>query len=322
MHSKTILVKMNLSIIIISYNTKEITRNCLSSIYGSNLKLSFEIIVVDNASNDGSPEMVEQEFPEVILIKNTENKMFAKANNQGIKVARGIYILLLNSDTLISEGNVEKLVYFLKNNPSAGCVGPRVLNYNGSIQSEGFPFVTFKLALSTLFGIRHWPIPNGLKNYLLPLGSVSKNKNSVRKVGWLSGCCILTSAKLLELYGGLDENFFFYNEDVEWCYRIWQNEYECWVNPHSEIVHLGGASTTNNINTQYQTEKIPQDIYFYKKTFGIFQLVLVRIIYLFIYSIQYISNNNRNRDNLIANIKYQIGVLKHLSNNILTKLIR
>ena len=130
---------MKLSIIIVSYNTKNILDECLSSIYNSKIRDSFEIIVVDNCSKDRSVEMLESKYPDVILVKNDVNNLFAKANNQGAKIAKGEYLLLLNSDTIVYDDNLQKMVdYFDTLDSNVICIGPKILNRDKSVQSKGF----------------------------------------------------------------------------------------------------------------------------------------------------------------------------------------
>lgn len=132
--------KCKLSIIVVSYNTKETTDNCLYSIYNSIWKDSFEVIVIDNDSHDGSVEMIKNKYPHVNLIVNEDNKLFAIANNQGASLARGKYLLLLNSDTLVEKDNLQKMVSYFETVPDdVICIGPKILNYDGTIQSSGYP---------------------------------------------------------------------------------------------------------------------------------------------------------------------------------------
>jgi GT2 family glycosyltransferase len=305
---------MDLSIIIVNYNTKEITRNCIKSIYESHLHIKFEIILVDNASTDGSIEMIQHEFPNVTLIKNPDNRMFAKANNQGIKLSKGKFILLLNSDTLVNENNIEKLVRFMEENPKVGCVGPRVLNSDGSVQSEGRVFLNLHFLITHLLQVARWPIRQKLKCHLLPYGYyLNFEQGKVRKVGWISGCCMLIKKDLINKIGLLDENFFFYNEDREFCYRGWKNGFETWVYPQSEIIHLGGVSTNSSVLKQSLTpQKINQEIYLHKITTEIFQLFIIRFTYLIVYSIQkfFISKSHKNEIN--EKILHQKKILKKI----------
>lgn len=132
--------KCKLSIIVVSYNTKETTDNCLSSIYNSMWKDPFEVIVIDNDSHDGSVEMIKSKYPYVKLIVNEDNKLFAIANNQGANWACGKYLLLLNSDTLVEKDNLQKMLSYFETVPDdVICIGPKVLNMDGTIQSSGYP---------------------------------------------------------------------------------------------------------------------------------------------------------------------------------------
>ena len=247
---------MELSIIIISYNTNEILKCCLQSIKSSNLMISHEIIVVDNASTDGSADMVEREFPGVILIRNETNDMFAKANNQAMRIASGKYFLFLNSDCLIVQGNIEKLYNFIRTKqPQVACVGPRVLNLDGTLQSEGYPLYTIKMMLLTIIKAKYWG-----KYFpwyqLFPHGMIQNGR--VRKVGWIHGSCMmLEREKCLEI-GGFDEGINFYGEEIDLCRRLHDRGYEVWVIPKATIVHLGGKSTTSEIKDRVNVRYVDE----------------------------------------------------------------
>lgn len=231
------------SIIIISYNTKEVTRDCLESLKAAKLEIPYEIIIVDNASTDGSVEMFEQEYPEAIFIKNEENLFFTKANNQAMRVAKGKYFFLLNSDTLVEPGQIEKLVNFLAQRfPKVGIVGPSVRNKDGSLQSEGHPFDTMHHVIARFFFLHKLPLPFFLKKLILPLGYEPGLYGRTRKVGWVMGCALMFRRELYEEFGGLDADFVFYCDDMEYCYRAWKHGYEVWVDVDSRITHLGGVS--------------------------------------------------------------------------------
>jgi len=234
---------LQLSIIIVSFNTREITAACLNSIRDAGIRLGYEVLVVDNASSDGSPEMIERDFPEVSLIRNPENLMFAKANNRAMRVARGEQILLLNSDTLVHPGAVEALFDFIRRAPeTTGCVGPRVLNRDGSIQSEGEAFDSYCYVISSILGVEKLPLPGFIKDLLLPPGYPRRLTGCARKVGWVTGCCMMFPRKIIGRVGDLDESFVFYCEEVEFCYRLKRHGFETWVVPEAQITHLGGAS--------------------------------------------------------------------------------
>jgi len=273
--------EIDVSIIIVSFNTSEILRNCLDSIASANLEFSYEIIVVDNASTDSSTTMIEQCFPEIILIKNNLNLMFAKANNIGIKKSTGKYVLLLNSDTIVCSTELEKLVTFLKKNPNIAAVGPRVLNLDGSIQSESFPFDSLYTLICSYLKLLKWSIPNNLKIKILPDGFIGFQKGITRKTGWISGCCMLIDRnKIQNKVGYLDEELLFYGEDVEWCYRAKKNNEFVYIHPDSCIIHLGGASTTGNMKLEIEKNTLNNYILFSIKTIGVPQIVAINIIIL------------------------------------------
>jgi GT2 family glycosyltransferase len=205
--------------------------------------LKYEIIVVDNASVDGSADMIEQDFSEVVMIRNTQNLMFAKANNQAMKIARGKHFLLLNSDTLIAPGNIEKLSSFLEQNwPKIGCVGPRVLNANGTLQSEGEAFDSFQYVLCRFFFLHKVPLPFSIRSKILPRGFPYGMKGRARRVGWVLGCGFMFPQEIFQKLGGLDEDFVFYCEEMEFCYRLQKRGFETWIVPEAIITHLGGSS--------------------------------------------------------------------------------
>lgn len=227
-----------LSIIIVSYNTKEITKNCLQSIYQASWKDPFEIIVVDNNSQDGTIDMIKEEFPKVKLIENYDNKFFAKANNQGAKIARGKYLLLLNSDTLVYDDNLQKMIdFYEKQKSNIICIGPKILNKDKSIQSYGvhkygfIHHVLISLKLHKLPGIN------------LVFKSLPSSPKKTHEVGWVSGCCMMIPKNLYEKVGGLNENLEFYGEEPEFSYRTQKLGYKTLFYHKSEIIHLGGISS-------------------------------------------------------------------------------
>ena len=271
---------MDLSIIIVSYNTKDILYNCLQSIKNSKLQLNYEVIVVDNASLDGPLDMIERQFPDVVLIRNQSNNMYAKAANQAMKIAKGDYFFLLNSDTYIEPGNIEELYNFIDaNQPEVACVGPRILNKDRSFQSEGGPHITeIKWILSTAFGVIYWPIPDHIKRYLLPIGYNRFARGECRPVGFVGGCCMLISREAKNTVGMLDEDFYFYHEEIEWCFRAYKEGFSVWVYPDSTVIHLKGASTTVSTFKRVNKDRIEQRMLFYKKTTGIFHAQILNFL--------------------------------------------
>lgn len=234
---------MKLSIIIVSYNTKDVLDDCISSIKKSNTKSTYEIIVVDNASHDGSVEMLETKHPDVRLIKNEENRLFAIPNNQGAEIATGKYLLLLNSDTLVYDDNLDKLIKYMDElDQHVICVGPKILNGDKSLQSQGV--YGFSLWGSFCFWFKLSKLlPSFIGRKILPPATYSWNTNVPHEVGWVSGCAMLIRRKEYMELGGLNENLEFYGEEPEFSYRAKKQGYLTYYYPHAEIVHLGGVAT-------------------------------------------------------------------------------
>jgi len=251
---------MELSIILVSYNTSKITLNCIKSIINSNLGNKYEIIVVDNASTDGSVEAIEellQQFAKAShkisiknengiaqvrinsrtaplrLIKNQTNFGFAKANNQGLKVARGKYILLLNSDTLVEKAEIEKLLNFASHTPDAGAVVPKLVNFDRSVQGSIFRFPTIGRAIR-----QYWLKEQGILDKYSP---VSSQPTPVEVEAAVMAAFLITP-QAISLVGLLDERFFIYYEDIDYCRRIKNAGLKVYYLPDSEVIHYHGVS--------------------------------------------------------------------------------
>lgn len=238
------LNSIKLSIIIVSFNNKLVLQQCLESLYAAEITIPHEIIIVDNASTDGSTEMIEAQHSNVLLIKNNENLMFAKANNQAMAVAQGDYLLLLNSDTIIQKGSIKRLVDFLSAHPKVAAVGPKVLNVDGTLQSKGFPLSPILWGILRSLSINK--LPEKLKKQMS--AKYFWSADDFAQVLWISGCCMLLKHAVVKEIGGLCEEFFFYCEDTEWCYRANKAKYEIWYVPTAVITHIGGSSTSKPVN--------------------------------------------------------------------------
>lgn len=263
---------MKLSIIIVSFNTKDFLRKVIKSIPS---KKTWEIIVVDNASSDGSPKTVTKHFPLVKLLRNQKNLGFAKANNQGIKASRGEYVLLLNSDTKVKPQALEKLIEFMDKNPDVGIASGQLLNPDGTIQPQGgyLPRLS-NLALWLLF-IDDIPGLNKLfHSYQL------RNKRSFEKeirLGWVSGTAMLIRKDMLEKTGLLDENIFMYGEDVELCFRAHKQGFKVALTPDSKIIHFGQQSS-GGVPTKAWLGEFAGIKYFFKKHKSKWEYPLLRAL--------------------------------------------
>jgi GT2 family glycosyltransferase len=231
---------VDVSIIIVNWNTKELLRDCLTSIYKCAGNVDYEIIAIDNASTDGSVEMVKNDFPDVILIENSENRGFAAANNQGMAVAKGRYVLLLNSDTVVLDNAVANTVRFADENPQAAVIGCRVLNPDRTIQRTCFMFPSLlNMLLSSTYLYKLFP-----KNRFFGREQMTWwDRSDVRRVDVVTGCFMLVRREAIEQVGMMDEQFFMYGEETDWCYRFRKKGWDLIFAPVGEIIHFGGASS-------------------------------------------------------------------------------
>lgn len=230
---------MDVSFIIVNWNTKKLLEQAIASIYKYATGITFEIIVVDNNSEDGSPQMVVKKFPRVKLIKNKENLGFAKANNQGIKIAKGEFIFLFNSDAYLIDGSIINLVNRARQIPDLGAIAPQILNEDRSIQqSVGYKPDLFRIVLWMSF-IDDLPLGDYLKPYHVDHDHFYKKEHAV---DWLTGAALMVPKKVIEKVGVLDGNIFMYGEDVDWCIRIQKAGFGIYYSPVAKLVHIGRGS--------------------------------------------------------------------------------
>jgi GT2 family glycosyltransferase/predicted O-methyltransferase YrrM len=228
------------SVIIVSYNTKETLRRCLESVRTRCADIAHEVLVVDNASADGSPAMVREDFPEAALIENAGNAGFAKANNQALRLMKGEYALLLNSDAFLRPGSVEAMLSCMDRHPGAAMVGPKLLDESGRTVPSTYPLPSpWK---ETLLALRAYLLLPAAINARIFLGSFFKHDRPA-EAGRLTGACVLIRKRALEEIGPLDEDFFFYGEVHDWCWRAGKKGWKVLFCPGGEVVHLGGASS-------------------------------------------------------------------------------
>lgn len=231
---------MDLSIIIVSWNTREMTRDCLATVASGHGDLKVEVFVVDNASTDGSADMVAAEFPDVHLIRNADNRGFAAANNQAFARASGRYVLLLNSDTLVHGDVLSASVTWLDTHPEDGAMGCRVVNADGSTQLTCSRFPSFlNLLLQTLGLDRLAGGPAFLRRYRMQ----DWDRDEQRNVEVISGCYLLLRREVLNAVGYLDEAFFCYGEETDWCRRINDAGWNLSFAPVGTITHFGSGAT-------------------------------------------------------------------------------
>jgi GT2 family glycosyltransferase len=232
----------DISIVIVSWNTVDYTLECLRSIIPHTHEHTLEVIVVDNASTDGSADAVHAKFPDVCLIRNEKNLGFAKANNLGIRRSSGRYICLINSDVVVSERCLDRMCEFMDRQTSIGILGPKVLNGDSSLQLSCREFPSLwnsfcrALALDSIFPHLRWFSGSLMRSW---------THDQVQPVDVLSGCFWMVRRSALDEVGLLDEEFFMYSEDVDYCKRCWRDGWEIVYFPDVAIVHYGGASSSH-----------------------------------------------------------------------------
>jgi GT2 family glycosyltransferase len=255
---------MQLSIVIVSYNTSDLLQACLESAYQSIKydKISeVEVIVVDNNSSDGSVDLVRKRFKHVKLIENKENMGFAKANNQGMKIASGTYILILNSDTKMTKHAISKILLQMNSNKEIGVLGGKLLNKDDSIQ----PSVGYFPNIGKVFVWMHFIDDIPYISDLIKPYHVEDHTfyNAEHEVDWVTGACFCIRKEVFKKTNGFDEHIFMYGEEVEWCYRIKKEGYKVHYSPNPVIYHYKGQSGDGNYAGIVQEFKAIS--YFYKK---------------------------------------------------------
>lgn len=230
---------MDVSVIVVSWNVWSWLAPCLRSIRQALGRLEGEIIVVDNASTDGTPERVREAFPEVRLLINPANRGFPAANNQGMAVARGRYFFLLNPDTIVLDQAIEELVTFADAHPDVGVVGPQLLNPDGSVQSSRRRFPTFWTALFESTWWQPWAPRSILTHYYV----LDRPDHEIQEVDWVTGAAMLVRREVVERVGPMDEGFFMYAEELDWCRRIRQAGWRVFYYPPAKVIHYGGRSS-------------------------------------------------------------------------------
>lgn len=231
---------MDVSIIIVAWNVRDLLHNCLKSVFEQTKGVDFEVIYVDNASGDGSVEMVRKEFPSIRIIENNNNEGFIRANNQGIEVAKGRYVLLLNSDTIVLDNAIEKTLRFADKHPEAAVVGCRVLNPDRSLQRNCFMYPSLlNMLLSATYLYKLFPKSKFFGREYMTWWDL----NSVNEVQTVAGCYSLVRMKAIRQVGLMDELYFVYGDDPDWCYRFSKNGWKIVFTPDAEIIHYGGQNT-------------------------------------------------------------------------------
>ncbi|MBN2090303.1 glycosyltransferase family 2 protein [candidate division KSB1 bacterium] len=262
------------SIIIVNWNTADLMRDCLNSIPRTKPDGKYEIIVVDNASNDDSVAVIKQNFPDSILITNTENLGFARATNIGIKASRGEIILLLNSDAELKSKQIfEQVERFLMNHADVGIVGVSLIFPDGMPQASGGKFVSnwelFKQQILFLDS----PLFHRIKR---KLGTATNSQ--FYSLDYVTGACLFVRRRVLDEIGLLDENFYIYGEDMEFCYRARQHGWRSVILPSLQAIHLKSQSTKKNLE-QILIHSIKNNCFLIEQFYGKKSAIVAHLIY-------------------------------------------
>lgn len=266
---------MDLTIIIVNWNSKEYLQKCIASIFSSTRGIEFEIIVIDNASFDGCGEMLQKSYPQVRFIQSDRNLGFAKANNETFKESRGRNILFLNPDTEVVGSAIEILHHKLNVLPHAGIVGAKVLNRDCSIQTcciHAFPSIMNQFLDSDF-----------LRN-LFPHSNLWGNKSLFRKsesdteVDAIGGACLMIKRSVFEEISMFSTDYFMYSEDIDLCYKVWKAGWKTYYVPTAKVIHHGGVSSSqSSVNTFSIVMMLESRWRFFQKTRSMFYCWMYRL---------------------------------------------
>jgi GT2 family glycosyltransferase len=273
---------MQVSVSIVSFNTKDLLKQCIENLLNQKTQHNVEIFVIDNNSSDGSVQMIEENYSgKVKLIRNNENVGFAKGQNIILKRVKGSYVLILNPDTKIPPDAIEKMIVFMEENPGNGIASCKLIGNNGKLQSNGGDFPFGIALISWLFNLEFLGINSNFHR-------TEKNfYDKGREVDWVGGTFMMVRQDVFESVGYFNEDYFMYFEDAEFCYKASKKRFKVMINPEVIVTHQSGASSKNPRFNQWSGE-FKGLINFYKKEFGemisfglrlmIYCAVLLRII--------------------------------------------
>lgn len=258
----------DISLVIVNWNTRDLLKDCLESVVRTVHDLSYETIVVDNASNDGSVAMLQDHFPQVVIIANDENRGFGAANNQAFQVMAGRYALLLNTDAMLTEGAVRELYTFMESHPEAGMTCGQLLNRDGTKQNSIAAFPTLFTLLMNI----------SLLEYLLPGKYPSKRYEHRQPIAVDSGvgACLMVRKEAMDAVGWFDERYFFFFEETDWAYRMRRGGWKVYHVPTARVYHLQGQSI--GPDTRSRIEFYRSRYQFFRKWHSLPYYSLIRLV--------------------------------------------
>lgn len=308
-----------ISIIFVSYKTKDLLKTCIDSVKNKTADVNYEIIVVDNNSDDGSVEMIKNHFPEIILIESKNNLGFAGGNNLGFAKASGDFILLLNPDAVLTENVIGKAFSILNSNSSIGILGGKILDMNGqeNLAARRFPSV-IRLALMRT-GISK---KLKLENSLLGMDYKKEKMKDVTEVDWVSGAFLMMRKKVLDQQKKMDDRYFLYYEEVDFCRQAKKNGWKVIFSPEIFILHVGGGSSKKTgkkmsaSGAQLLDIRINSEIKYFLKNKGMFSAAVLLTFEYLHYGIKYIKNKLVSGDDSNGKVNDSLVILKCLNQNV------
>lgn len=260
---------MLISVILVSYNTAEMTIDALDTVYASKVDCDIEVVIIDNASVDHSVELIKQHYPNITLIENQDNVGFGRANNQALEVIQGDYVLLLNTDAFVAPDTIQKTVDYMENNPKCGLLGVRLIGSEGDLQPSCRFFPTPFNIFAQRLGL----------NRLLPsirvVDNVDTDHNQTQACDWVPGCYYLLRKAVVDTVGLFDPLYFLYSEEVDHCFAIKRAGWEVIYFADTNVVHIGGESAKSvgkisSVSRQVPHLQIESELLYFRKNHGLF----------------------------------------------------
>lgn len=264
-------MKPQLSIIITSYKNPNLLRLCIKSLKKNVKDVEYEIIVCDGNTEEQTYDLMREEFPKIKFVPSSRNGGFAFLVNQGLDVAEGNYFFVINADIIIKNNSVKELLDFLKNNSDVGMVGPKLINFDNSVQPSCFRFYTLSLILYRRTFLRRFSFAEKKLNSFL---MEDFNKTKILEADWIMGSAMMISKESLKKVGKVDKRFFMYFDDVDWCWRFWENNLKIVHYPLAEVYHYHGKQSTSQgvvgavLLNKYTRIHIASAFKFFSKHFG------------------------------------------------------
>jgi GT2 family glycosyltransferase len=254
----------DLSIIIVNWNAQDLLAKCLHCVEATVKNVSYETIVIDNNSTDGSQEMIRRDFPNVTLIANTENAGFARANNQGMEISQGRYTLLLNSDAFVKDETIDRMVAFMDEHPEAGMSGCQLLYEDSRLQPSCYSFPSLTTEFYTALQLDKLFAKNReFGKYLMSYWDF----NDVREVDAIMGAFMLVRKMAVDQVGMMDDSYFMYSEEMDWCFRFKKRGWKTLYNPYVQTVHLWGGSS-KRMKVEMFLQLYRSKVEFFRKNYG------------------------------------------------------